>query len=82
MLWCLLTHSTYQPFPPSSFCIHRACRYDPFCWGTPEGSYASDPDGPARILEARTMIQGLHAQGWRVVPDVVYNHGEPKQTLS
>ena len=32
-------------------------RYDPVHWGVPEGSYASDPNGPARIVEFRTMVQ-------------------------
>ena len=27
--------------------------YDPVHWGVPEGSYASDADGPARIVEFR-----------------------------
>ena len=27
--------------------------YDPVHWGVPEGSYASHPDGPARIREYR-----------------------------
>ena len=27
--------------------------YDPVHYGVPEGSYATDPDGPARILEYR-----------------------------
>ena len=48
--------------------------YDPFHYSVPEGSYASDPDGPARILEFRQMVQSLHTAGLRVVMDVVYNH--------
>lgn len=48
--------------------------YDPVHYGVPEGSYATDPDGVARIRELREMVQALHAQGWRVVQDVVYNH--------
>ncbi|GLC65145.1 Cytochrome c oxidase subunit 1 [Pleodorina starrii] len=48
--------------------------YDPVHWGVPEGSYATDPDGIARIREFREMVQSLHSQGWRVVQDVVYNH--------
>ena len=27
--------------------------YDPVHYGVPEGSYATDPDGPARIIEYR-----------------------------
>ena len=48
--------------------------YDPFHFSVPEGSYANDPDGIARIIEFRTMIQRLHELGFRVVMDVVYNH--------
>ena len=52
-----------------------ACRgYDPVHWGVPEGSYASDPDGLARVREFRGMVQALHRRGLRVVLDVVYNH--------
>ena len=40
----------------------------------PEGSYATDADGPARILEFREMVQALNRAGLRVVMDVVYNH--------
>ena len=43
-------------------------------WGVPEGSYASEPDGPARVREFRGMVAALHARGLRVVLDVVYNH--------
>jgi pullulanase-type alpha-1,6-glucosidase len=48
--------------------------YDPVHFGVPEGSYASDAEGTARILEFRRMVQGLAAVGLRVVMDVVYNH--------
>jgi pullulanase-type alpha-1,6-glucosidase len=48
--------------------------YDPWHYTTPEGSYATDPDGPARILEFREMVQGLNQAALRVVMDVVYNH--------
>ena len=48
--------------------------YDPFHFGVPEGSYSTDPDGPARILEFRRMVQALNGMGLRVVMDVVYNH--------
>eukprot|EP00930_Biecheleria_cincta_P056506 TRINITY_DN42611_c0_g1_i1.p1 TRINITY_DN42611_c0_g1~~TRINITY_DN42611_c0_g1_i1.p1 ORF type:complete len:1074 (-),score=162.21 TRINITY_DN42611_c0_g1_i1:240-3422(-) len=48
--------------------------YDPVLYNVPEGSYATDPDGGARILEHRRMIAALHAKGLRVVLDVVYNH--------
>jgi pullulanase-type alpha-1,6-glucosidase len=48
--------------------------YDPWHYTVPEGSYATDPDGPARILEFREMVQALSREGLRVVMDVVYNH--------
>jgi pullulanase len=48
--------------------------YDPLHYTVPEGSYATEPDGPERILEFREMVQALSRQGLRVVMDVVYNH--------
>jgi pullulanase-type alpha-1,6-glucosidase len=48
--------------------------YDPYHWMTPEGSYATDPDGTARIAEFRTMVGALHRDGLRVVLDQVFNH--------
>ncbi|GAB3252066.1 hypothetical protein GCM10027425_10310 [Alteromonas gracilis] len=48
--------------------------YDPFHYTTPEGSYATDPEGPGRTREFRRMVQGLHGAGLQVVLDVVYNH--------
>ncbi|WP_440877006.1 pullulanase-type alpha-1,6-glucosidase [Thalassotalea sp. PLHSN55] len=48
--------------------------YDPKHFNVPDGSYASNPDGVARIKEMRAMIKGLHDIGLRVVLDVVYNH--------
>lgn len=48
--------------------------YDPVHYMAPEGSYATDPDGSARVVEFRHMVQGLHALGLKVVLDVVYNH--------
>ncbi|ONM18918.1 pullulanase-type starch debranching enzyme1 [Zea mays] len=48
--------------------------YNPVVWGVPKGSYASNPDGPSRIIEYRLMVQALNRLGLRVVMDVVYNH--------
>ena len=48
--------------------------YDPKHFNVPDGIYASDADGVARIIEMRAMIQALHDLGLRVVLDVVYNH--------
>ena len=48
--------------------------YDPHHFNTVEGSYSSNPEGTARILEFREMVQALHEKGLRVIHDVVYNH--------
>jgi pullulanase-type alpha-1,6-glucosidase len=48
--------------------------YDPFHYTVPEGSYAVNPEGKARIVEFRTMVAQLHNVGFRVIMDVVYNH--------
>ena len=48
--------------------------YDPLHYTTPEGSYATDPDGIARTREFREMVKGINRAGLRVVMDVVYNH--------
>ena len=48
--------------------------YDPFHYTTPEGSYATQSDGAARLVEFRRMVQSLNQTGLRVVMDVVYNH--------
>lgn len=36
---------------------HATKRYNPVLWGVPKGSYASNPDGPSRIIEYRSMVQ-------------------------
>jgi len=48
--------------------------YDPLHFTTPEGSYATNPNGTTRIIEFRDMVQSLNQSGLRVVMDVVYNH--------
>jgi len=48
--------------------------YDPWHFLVPEGSYATDPDGPARVREFRELVMALDALGLRVVVDVVFNH--------
>ena len=48
--------------------------YDPYHYTTPEGSYATDPNGPVRIREFREMVQALNRSGLKVVMDMVYNH--------
>ncbi|GAA4681627.1 pullulanase-type alpha-1,6-glucosidase [Streptomyces chumphonensis] len=48
--------------------------YDPLHYTVPEGSYATDPEGPGRTREYREMVRGLNEEGLGVVLDVVYNH--------
>jgi len=48
--------------------------YDPLHYTAPEGSYATNPDGPARSKEFRQMVASINGTGLRVVMDVVYNH--------
>lgn len=49
--------------------------YDPLNYNVPEGSYSTNPyDGNVRIREFKKMVQTLHANGLRVILDVVYNH--------
>ncbi|MFI6513534.1 pullulanase-type alpha-1,6-glucosidase [Streptosporangium sp. NPDC050855] len=48
--------------------------YNPLHYTVPEGSYATDPDGTARIVQFRRMVQAIHDAGLGVVLDVVYNH--------
>ena len=49
--------------------------YDPQNYNAVEGSYSTDPYDPAvRIREFKQMVQALHANGIRVIMDVVYNH--------
>ncbi|MCB5169305.1 pullulanase-type alpha-1,6-glucosidase [Streptomyces bambusae] len=62
-------------------CVAKAAAKDAFNWGydplhytVPEGSYASDPEGTARTVEFRKMVQSLNRTGLRTVMDVVYNH--------
>ncbi|WP_369797937.1 pullulanase-type alpha-1,6-glucosidase [Cryobacterium sp. MLB-32] len=48
--------------------------YDPYHFMVPEGSYAVNPHGGARVAEFRGMVGALHASGLQVVLDEVYNH--------
>jgi pullulanase len=73
---------SYSPYSNDAANLVDALRgYDSFNWGydpkhfnVPDGSYASNADGIARITEKRAMIKSLHDLGLRVVMDVVYNH--------
>ena len=48
--------------------------YDPHHFAAPEGSYATNPDGEARVKEMRAMVMALNNMGLQVILDVVYNH--------
>ncbi len=49
--------------------------YDPLNYNVPEGSYATDAaDGAKRIKELKELVKAFHANGLKVVMDVVYNH--------
>ena len=49
--------------------------YDPVNYNVPEGSYSTDPyHAEVRVRELKEMIAALHANGFRVIMDVVYNH--------
>ena len=45
--------------------------YDPVHFGVPDGSYSTDPNTIARVVEFREMVMALNAMGLRVVIDVV-----------
>jgi pullulanase-type alpha-1,6-glucosidase len=83
--WETVDESKLKAFPPDSdqqaLEVNKIIASDGFNWGydplhftTPEGSYATDPNGTPRILEFREMVQALNQSGLRVVMDVVYNH--------
>jgi pullulanase len=74
--------ATYDPASSDAQALINYLRgFDAFNWGydpqhfnAPDGSYASNADGVARIVEMRAMNKALHDIGLRVVLDVVYNH--------
>ncbi|GHE78025.1 alpha-1,6-glucosidase domain-containing protein [Thalassotalea profundi] len=77
--------SVYQSYDPSTSNAQALAQelrsldsfnwgYDPKHFNVPDGSYSTNPDGSARILEMREMNQALHQLGLRVALDVVYNH--------
>ncbi|XQW83818.1 alpha-1,6-glucosidase domain-containing protein [Thalassotalea piscium] len=77
--------SVYQSYDPSTTAAQALAQelrgldsfnwgYDPKHFNVPDGSYSTNPDGSARILEMRKMNQALHTLGLRVALDVVYNH--------
>jgi pullulanase-type alpha-1,6-glucosidase len=60
--------------------------YDPYHFSVPEGSYAVEAEGGARVAEFRSMVGNLHRAGLQVVLDQVFNHTaasgqDPKSVL-
>ena len=83
--WQTVDEAKLKTYPPDSdqqsIAVSKITGTDGFNWGydplhytTPEGSYATDPNGTPRIVEFREMVQALNESGLRVVMDVVYNH--------
>ncbi|MDX1436401.1 MAG: pullulanase-type alpha-1,6-glucosidase, partial [Anaerolineales bacterium] len=83
--WAMPDPEQLAEYPPDSQAQQELVRHtkdkDGFNWGydplhplAPEGSYASDPDSPLQIREARQMVAGINQAGLRVVLDVVFNH--------
>ena len=59
----------------------KADQYSWYDWGygtkffqTPEGSYATDPNGQARQKELKQLVKALHKRNIGVILDVVFNH--------
>ena len=48
--------------------------YDPVLYNTPEGSYATNPNGTARQKEFKEMVQAFHKNHIGVIFDAVFNH--------
>jgi pullulanase len=48
--------------------------YMPVHFNSPDGWYATEQHGVARVREFKFMIDALHKKGIKVVMDVVYNH--------
>ncbi len=78
-MWDLATFAPDSERPQEE--VERVKQQDGFNWGydpahytVPEGSYATEPDGPVRVREFREMVAALNRIGLRVVMDVVYNH--------
>ncbi|WP_084151138.1 glycogen debranching protein GlgX [Azohydromonas australica] len=48
--------------------------YSPIAWFAPEARYTSARPGTSALAECREMVDGLHARGFEVLVDVVFNH--------
>ncbi|MDQ0858011.1 type I pullulanase [Bacillus sp. V2I10] len=71
----LLPFNDFEGVNEQNVLEHYNWGYNPLHFNAPEGSYSSDPENPyTRIKELKTAIQAIHANGMRVIMDVVYNH--------
>ncbi|MGR5541490.1 alpha-amylase family glycosyl hydrolase, partial [Vibrio campbellii] len=74
--------ASYDPSTPDAQALMNDLRgldsfnwgYDPFHYTVPEGSYATDAHGSARIKEFREMVKATHDMELKLIMDVVYNH--------
>jgi pullulanase len=48
--------------------------YMPVHFNSPDGWYATEIFGPARVVEFKKLVDALHRRGIKVIMDVVYNH--------
>ncbi len=56
----------------------HAWGYNPAFYNAPEASYGSEPLKGSQYYEFKALVDDLHAKGFGVMLDVVYNHlGEP-----
>ena len=55
--------------------------YMPAFFNSPDGWYATDRYGSAKITELKRLIDALHARGIGVVLDMVYNHTSAAATF-
>jgi pullulanase len=69
--------NTIELLPISEFSESK----DPYNWGyatvyffAPESSYGSDPEKGSAYYEFKQLVDDLHAAGFAVVLDMVYNH--------
>ena len=69
-----VTHVQIMPFYDFATEMYN-WGYDPRNYNVPEDQYAMNPeDYQQRIKEVKNMINKFHANGIRVIMDVVYNH--------
>ena len=82
----LMPTQDFASCSPAIVAANPACYnwgYDPVNYNVPEERYSATPGDPvARMREFKTMVDGLHRRGLRVVMDVVYNHSNSKEMFS